>query len=121
MVNMYNITIKGYFETEKAEEFVKKLEEIVKETEKAYYLLFNTDFGKINTWVPKSVCTVDTVENCENNEVVKIAEGMIVNHKKFGTGTVLTVQDFQNDQMITVKFGKKTMQLMRNFAHLEIA
>lgn len=33
MVNMYNITIKGYFETEKAEEFVKKLEEIVKETD----------------------------------------------------------------------------------------
>ena len=30
---MYNITIKGYFETEKAEEFVKKLEEIIKETD----------------------------------------------------------------------------------------
>lgn len=33
MENMYNITFKGYFETEKADEFMNSIREIMKKTD----------------------------------------------------------------------------------------
>lgn len=35
---------------------------ILKETDKAYFLEFRTDFGDIKGWFPKSVCLLNNEE-----------------------------------------------------------
>lgn len=49
------------------------------------------------------------------------AEGMLVEHAKFGVGTVTAVEEWSGDQKITVEFGgagRKT--LLRKFAKLTV-
>lgn len=93
---------------------------VERETEKAYFLKFNTDYGVISGWFPKSVCTAETV-NPVTVELQHFNVGDTVKHSKFGKGTVTDIVELGNDSLITVKFSKKTAHLMQSVAKLETA
>ena len=50
---------------------------------------------------------------------VSFAVGDVVNHKKFGKGTVLNVTPMPGDAMLEISFEECVKKLMLNFAHLE--
>ena len=51
---------------------------------------------------------------------VSFAVGDVVNHKKFGKGTVLNVTPMSGDAMLEISFETEGIKkLMANFAHLE--
>lgn len=58
---------------------------VERETEKAFLLVFRTEFGIIKSWFPKSVCSVEPEDR---RSFSAFSVGDIVNHSKFGAGTV---------------------------------
>ena len=87
---------------------------IKKETEKAYFLVFNTEYGTIKGWFPKSVCEN---ESEENEKFEKYECGQKVISKSFGLGKVV------NDlgAFVIVEFDKYTKTLAKQYAKLELA
>lgn len=81
--------------------------EIIKETAKAYYLLINTDFGSIKSWVPKSVISDNKIKT-ENNIDFEI--GQKVNHVMFGDGIVKNV----DNDFVLVAFKNETKKLLKD-------
>jgi len=87
---------------------------IKKETEKAKLLEWNTDFGKISSWVPVSCIDVEPLVINENSNTL-FSKDDKVNHKTFGIGTVLSC----DNELVEVKFAKRTIQLVISIANLE--
>ena len=75
---------------------------IEKESEKAYLLKFDTDFGIVKGWFPKSVCFEEQME-CKSVEQSEIQVGDKVETKD---GKILTVKEI-NGQMLVLS-NKKT-------------
>lgn len=77
--------------------------EIEKETEKAFFVKWNTEYGTIKKWMPKSVCEI--CESIENTEV--FTEGMTVKHSTFGVGEIKSINGIV--AVINFPCGEKTV------------
>ena len=65
--------------------------------------------------------TEKNISTAQNNVITKLAIGSLVNHQRFGNGTVTEIEGASPNQKATIefnKFGKK--QLLLKFAKLEI-
>ena len=83
---------------------------IVRETEKAALIRFETDYGTIQSWIPKAAMQIEA-ERPAPAEAEVFSAGDKVLHQAFGEGVVLSV----NDCAVTVKFGKSKKQIMDRF------
>ena len=83
---------------------------IVKETEKAALLRFETDYGMIQSWIPKAALQVEE-QRPTPAEAEVFSAGDKVLHQTFGEGVVLSVDECA----VTVKFGKVKKQIMDRF------
>ena len=84
--------------------------EIVKETEKAALIRFDTDSGTIQSWIPKAAMQVEELRPAAA-EAVEFSVGDKVLHQTFGEGVVLSV----DEGTVTVKFGKVKKLIMDRF------
>lgn len=89
---------------------------IEKETEKALLLKWNTEYGVIKGWFPKSVVIMDAEPETANTVALEVNDK--VNHKTFGEGVITAIAQVGNDYLYTVKFAKKTANLMGRVANL---
>lgn len=91
---------------------------IERETEKAYLLVFKTDFGTIKGWFPKSVCTEEVITAPAENEKadVEIGEKVIIKTRAGNiTGTVTAI----DATTFSVDDGKKVRKFMQGIARIE--
>lgn len=81
---------------------------IVKETEKAFFLRFDTEYGRISGWFPKSVCAKATPCEivCEEEK-----KGAAIRHEIFGEGFIESIDE---DTVVCV-FGNKKKTLSKDF------
>ena len=90
---------------------------IERETEKAYLLSFKTEWGIIKGWFPKSVCNIETAVEVEQLATVEVKEGDVINHKSYGKGVVLSVDDI----IVSVKFECGKKQLAKSYLSKVVA
>lgn len=85
---------------------------VEKETAKAYFLVFKTEFGTIKGWFPKSVCTMESapVITCVSENV-----GAEINHSTFGAGKVTEI----SDNTVTCAFEIGEKKILKSFIKFE--
>jgi len=81
---------------------------IERETEKAALIRFETEWGLIRSWIPKSVFEVEAEGEQEHEEAVGFQVGDRIVHEQFGSGVVQAV----DGPVITVKLGRKVKRFM---------
>lgn len=82
---------------------------IERETEKAALIRFETEWGLIKGWFPKSVYEVEAEGAREHEEAaINFQVGDRVVHARFGSGVVQAV----DGQAVTVKMGRKVKRFM---------